>query len=300
MNLPRPLENVKEPKREDFATEEAFQLVYDEYKIAKDEYDFWSQFEIRELIISQNEDEIILASDECALEKRITANRSHDENLVRMIKENIDPHGMTATFIFGDNELKGIEPNKVKKVRPDLRNIGKTMGFAMDYGGTEYTVSKKLGIDKETARKYIDKYWEGFKGQAENNMRELKLARKNGYVLTMFGHKRHLPDINSDKGFIRSQQERFCANSPVQGTGADVISIAQNKISNDPVLKALGYRMIIQIYDEVVSIGPKKYYRIAAERIVYHMSHVLDTLGDQIVVPLNADWDIGMDYAAAK
>lgn len=80
LNLPRPLENVKEPKREDFATEEAFQLVYDEYKIDKDEYDFWSQFEIRELIISQNEDEVILASDECALEKRITANRSHHVN----------------------------------------------------------------------------------------------------------------------------------------------------------------------------------------------------------------------------
>lgn len=118
-----------------------------------------------------------------------------------------------------------------------------------DYGGTEYTISKNLGISKEEARILIDNYWKGFQVQAEHNQKTVKEARRTGFIKSICGHKRHLSGINSENWGVRGYYERLCANFPSQGSGADVISSAQIAVDKDSVLRALGYTMRIQCYD---------------------------------------------------
>ena len=181
------------------------------------------------------------------LEKRLSAHMTKDENLIRMFNEKLDGHGLIATIIFP--ELKDVHPNAVKKQFPHLRQIAKGVGFAMDYGGTQFAVSRNLGIDKETAQQYIDKYFEGFAGIAKWGAGQKKLGARQGYVTTLFGHRRHLSGIHSEDNKVRSYYERLCLNSPVQGSAADVAIRAQLLADSDPICSALGITMRIQVHD---------------------------------------------------
>lgn len=295
--MPKPLEKPHEPKREKYENEEDYLQDVEEYKKDKANYDFWIQFEIRSLLIVDDEKSVILTEDFKALEKRLSGIITKDPALIRMITEHIDPHGMTASFCFPE-ELKGVHPNDVKKVAPHLRNKGKTVGFAADYGGTEFTISRNLGIPKEEARKMLDNYWAGFAVQAEYNQQALKEARRSGYVQTLFGHKRHLEGLNSENWGIRGYNERLCANAPVQGSAADVITLSQIAVDKDAVLRAIGYTLRLQVYDELMGSVPEKYVRIAAERVKQHMEATLD--GKDAIIPLEADLDWGKTYADSK
>lgn len=178
----------------------------------------------------------------------MSAHFTQDENLIRLFNDKLDGHGLIATIIF--DHLKDVHPNDVKKKYPHERQISKGVGFAMDYGGTSFAVSRNLGISKEEAQVYIDKYFEGFGGLAEWATKQKQFGRKFGYVLTILGHKRHLSGIRSEDMKIRSYYERLCLNSPIQGSAADVAIRAQLAIDNDPVLRALGCTMRIQVHDK--------------------------------------------------
>lgn len=119
----------------------------------------------------------------------------------------------------------------------------------MDYGGTEFTVSRNLEISKEEARKLIDKYYEGFSGLADYNANQKRSGYKNGFVTTFTGHKRHVDGIRSENMKIRSYYSRICLNAPIQGGAADIVSSAQLLIEKDPVLRALDFKMLKQIHD---------------------------------------------------
>lgn len=298
LNLPAPLENPHTPNREKFETEEEYEAEMKSYRKEKENYDFWIQFEIRSLLVADDDNKTCLTGDFKALEKRLSANLTKDPALIKMITEHIDPHGLVATFCFPD-ELDGVHPNEVKKIAKHLRQKGKVIGFACDYGGTEYTISKNLGISKEEARILIDNYWKGFQVQAAHNQHTVKEARRSGFVKTICGHKRHLSGINSENWGVRGYYERLCANSPIQGSGADVITASQLAVDNDAVLRALGYTMRLQCYDELMGIVNKKFARIASERVAYCMEHSLDKHAE-LIVPLEADFDWGDTYADSK
>jgi DNA polymerase-1 len=299
--LPRPLEKPKKPTQDYYIDEQgrpdevAFLKAMQKYEREKEEYDFWIQFEIRSLMIPDDDDSVILSSDFSNLEKRVSAHMSEDVNLIKLITEGYDGHGFIATLIF--DECKDMNPNDVKKKKPALRQIAKTVGFAIDYGGSEYTVAKNLDIPKEVARKYIDKYFEGFYGLAEWGINQKRFARRYGYTLTILGHKRHLSGINSENMKIRGYNERVSLNAPIQGSAADICSRAQIIIENDPILSALGCRAIIQVHDEIVFTCPKKFKYVAMERIKYFMEH---SLPKPMIIPLIAEIDFGSTYAEAK
>ena len=166
----------------------------------------------------------------------------------------------------------------------------------MDYGGTEYTVSKNLGISKEKAREYIDKYFEGFSGLAEWDVNQKRFGRKYEFVYTLFGHKRHLSGIRDENMKIRSYCERLCLNSPIQGTASDIACYAQLLIDSDPILKHLGCTMRMQIHDEICVVVPKKYVLICRDRMLYHMSHCTPK---PLIVPIIAEAEFGSTYADA-
>jgi DNA polymerase-1 len=293
-NKPRPVENPKKPKREDFADEKGFQFEMNRYKEELKEYEYWIRFEIRSLIIP-SEGNIIIASDFNNMEKRLTACFSGDEALLKMFREGLDGHGLIATMIF--EELAGVHPNDVKKKRPDLRQKGKQFGFLMDYGGTEYGLSEGLGITKEEALTYIDKYYEGFKGLSDYYQKNIRFCKDNGYILSILGRKRHLPRINSDDKWIRGYCERLTKNFPAQGGNADITIQAQVAMDSDCVLNAIGVFMILQVYDEVVFEVPIRYKNIAMERIKDKMEHTLQV---PLELPIPVGIDCGMTYSAAK
>ena len=298
--LPRPLELPKEPKEENFTYTEDYKTELRKYIKDKAEYDYWIRFEIRDLFIPDvPEDQVVIAGDWSNLEKRISAHFTKDPNLIRLFLEKLDGHGLIATIIFP--ELADVHPNDVKEKYKSHRQIAKGVGFAMDYGGTAFAVSRNLKIDKETAQSYIDRYFEGFHGIADWAVNQKMFGRKFGYVLTLLGHKRHLTGsdggIRSDNIKIRSYYERLCLNSPVQGSAADIAMLAQISAENDPILRALGATMRIQIHDELVFVAPKKYKYIIMKRLKYLMENCLP---HELVVPLISEVDYGSSYAEAK
>lgn len=247
------------------------------------------------MFIANTEDECIIASDFGALEKCITAEFTRDEALIELITNKYDAHGFTARMIF--DECRELHPNQVKKLFPHLRSIAKVIGFAIDYGGTEFTVSRNLGIDKELARKYIDNYFEGFKGIAEWGVRQINFGRKYGYVPTFLGQRRHLSGIQSSNRAISSYYERVCKNFPIQGSASEVATLAQIKLNLNPVLKWIGVKTIMQVHDELVFTCPKKYKYLAMSKIAEIMCHPLPR---EIIVPFSVGIDFGNTYAEAK
>lgn len=260
-------------------------------------FDFWDRFEIRKLFIA-DEGYSVVAADYHALEKFLTAHLSQDKMLIRMMVENLDPHGTVATLVFP--ELKDVNPNDVKKIAPEKRQIAKKIGFAVDYGGTSIAVSKNLEISKEEAQGYIDKYFEGFSGLHAYDKAAVKFARENGYVKTLGGHKRHLWDINSEGMRVRSYLERVAVNVLSQGSAADAVAFAQIDLDNDTVLNSIGAYQVSSVHDEVVMMCPTEFAHLCQDRMKYIMSHCMPRRGIHLTIPLEAETDYGHSYYEAK
>lgn len=260
-------------------------------------FDFWDRFEIRKLFIA-DEGYSVVAADYHALEKFLTAHLSQDKMLIKMMVENLDPHGTVATLVFP--ELKDVNPNDVKKIAPEKRQIAKKIGFAVDYGGTSIAVSKNLEISKEEAQGYIDKYFEGFSGLHVYDKAAVKFAKENGYVKTLGGHKRHLWDINSEDMRVRSYLERVAVNVLSQGSAADAVAFAQIDLDNDAVLNSIGAYQVSSVHDEVVMMCPTEFVHLCMERMQYIMSHCMPRRGIYLTIPLEAETGYGRDYYTAK
>ena len=260
-------------------------------------FDFWDRFEIRKLFIA-DEGYSVVAADYHALEKFLTAHLSQDKMLIKMMVENLDPHGTVATLVFP--ELKDVNPNDVKKIAPEKRQIAKKIGFAVDYGGTSIAVSKNLEISKEEAQGYIDKYFEGFSGLHAYDKAAVKFARENGYVKTLGGHKRHLWDINSEDMRVRSYLERVAVNVLSQGSAADAVAFAQIDLDNDTILNSIGAYQVSSVHDEVVMMCPTEFVHLCMERMQYIMSHCMPRRGIHLTIPLEAETGYGRDYYTAK
>ena len=260
-------------------------------------FDFWERFEIRKLFIA-DEGYSVIACDYHALEKYLTAHLSQDKMLLKMLRENLDPHGTVATIVFP--ELANMNPNDVKKREPAKRQIAKKIGFAVDYGGTSVAVSKNLDVDQKTAQKYIDRYFEGFYGLHTYDKAVIRFAQSNGFVKTLGGHKRHLWDINSSDKKVSSYLERVAVNVCSQGSGGDVAMFATLDVDSDPVLKAIGACLFLSVHDELGLMCPTKYVELGMERLQYHMEHCLQKRGINLTIPLEAVPDYGHSYYDAK
>lgn len=260
-------------------------------------YDFWERFEIRKLFIADDGYKVV-ASDYHALEKFLTAHLSQDKVLLRMLRENLDPHGTVATIVFP--ELANENPNNIKKIAPNKRQLAKKIGFAVDYGGTSMAVSRNLECSVEEAQKYIDKYFEGFYGLHTYDKAVIKFAKTHGYVKTLGGHKRHLWDINSSDKKVSSYLERVAINVMSQGSAGDVTMFAQLDVDSDPILKSIGAYMVINVHDEIVMMCPEEYVDLCKERLVYHMENCLPKRGIHLTIPLEAVADTGKSYYEAK
>lgn len=230
------------------------------------------------------------------LEVRIMAHFSKDPSLLSAFAEGKDLHGNTAKMMFNLD----CDANEVKKKYPDLRQVGKVIAFLLQYGGSAMTLYETLtaqGEDldskakdykckngKEVAQKYFDMYFTGFKGIADFMKSQKKFAHRHGYINTLVGRKRRLPNIHSSNFGEVAYCERLSINACIQGSGADIMINAQNRIEGtNPCnvtkhfleeqydktgkvikpfvaserLKELGCEMLVQIHDELLFSCPK-------------------------------------------
>ncbi len=241
--------------------------------------------EIRKAFVPSSRDGLILSADYSQIELRIMAHLSCDQHLVNAFKQGIDVHAATAAKIFG-------VPHD--QVTPDQRRVAKTANFGIMYGISSFGLAQRLRIGRKEAQKIIDDYFAGFPSILSFIEDTKAAARETGYVETLFGRRRYLPDINAKNGTMRALAERNAVNAPIQGTSADIIKMAM--ISVDEAMQAAGMksRMILQIHDELVFDTVTEEVEALKALIVDKMENVV-----KLSVPLTVECNYGKNWLEA-
>jgi DNA polymerase-1 len=231
--------------------------------------------EIRMAVKPQKENWWILGADYSQIELRVLAHMSEDEELIRAFSENRDIHLETAKRIFGVSD---------EFVNESMRRVGKMVNFAIVYGVSPYGLSRRIGLDIKETRRIIDAYFNTYKGVQSYITTIKEFAKKNGYVKTMFGRRREVPQINAKDPNIRAEGERIAINTPIQGTAADIMKIAMIKIHERMKKENLKSMMILQVHDELVFEVPDDELELMKEIVKSEMENAV-----KLRVPLLVD-----------
>ena len=199
--------------------------------------------EIRKAFIPSRPDGVIVSADYSQIELRIMAHLSCDSHLIQAFRSGQDVHATTAAKIFGVD---------LSEVTPDQRRIAKTANFGIMYGISSFGLAQRLKIGRAEAKKIIEDYFANFPAISSYIEDTLTAARETGYVETIFGRRRYLPDINSKNGTVRALAERNAINAPIQGTSADIIKLAMISVAKRIKEEGLQSKMVLQIHDELV------------------------------------------------
>jgi DNA polymerase-1 len=227
----------------------------------------------------------IVSADYSQIELRIMAHLSGDESLLKAFAEGADIHRATAAEIFGV---------PLADVSGDQRRYIKAVNFGLIYGMSAFGLAAQLAIERSAAQMFIDKYFTRYPGVAEYMRRTRELARKQGYVETVFGRRLWLPDINAGGGPRRQGAERAAINAPMQGTAADLIKLAMIVLQQWLDREQLGTRLILQVHDELVLEAPDAELDRVKRELPVLMSGVA-----QLRVPLVVDVGSGPNWEQA-
>lgn len=241
--------------------------------------------EIRKAFVPSRPDGVIVSADYSQIELRIMAHLSCDSHLINAFREGQDVHAMTAAKIFGI---------PLEEVTADQRRIAKTANFGIMYGISSFGLAQRLHISRAEAKKIIDDYFANFPAISSFIEDTLTSARETGYVETIFGRRRYLPDINSKNGTVRSLAERTAVNAPIQGTSADIIKMAMINVDRRLEKEGFKSRMVLQIHDELVFDAVAEEVE-ALERIVREEMENVTVLS----VPLTVECNHGSNWLEA-
>ena len=241
--------------------------------------------EIRKAFVPSNPGGLIVSADYSQIELRIMAHLSCDAHLINAFRNGQDVHATTAAKIFGID---------VSEVTADQRRIAKTANFGIMYGISAFGLSQRLGIPRGEAKKIIEDYFEKFPAISSFIEDTLAAARENGYVETLFGRRRYLPDINSRNATARSLAERTAINAPIQGTSADIIKIAMINVDNRLRKEGLKSRMVLQIHDELLFDAIPEELETLEKIVVEEMENVT-----RLSIPLTVECNHGNNWLEA-
>jgi DNA polymerase-1 len=199
--------------------------------------------EIRKAFIPRDSKHILLSADYSQIELRIVASISGDKNMCQAFKDGTDIHTATASRVYNVNE---------KEVTKEMRYKAKSVNFGIIYGQGAFGLADNLGISRTEAKEIIENYKKEFPGIQKYMDDTINFARENGYVETLMGRKRWLRDINSANFTVRGFAERNAINSPIQGTAADMIKLAMQKVQAAMQKEKMQSKMILQVHDELV------------------------------------------------
>jgi len=229
---------------------------------------------------------MLLAADYSQIELRLLAHLSHDEAFVQAFTAGGDIHRQTASIIF-DVPLDD--------VTPVMRARAKTINFATIYGQGAHALSRQLKIEHAEAREFIARYFERFQGVRRYLDATIESARELGYVQTIFGRRRYIPELRDRNYNMRAFGERTAQNSPIQGSAADLIKIAMIRIHHQFRTNGLETKMLLQVHDELVFDSPMDELDAVRALVIHEMEHAAE-----LSVPLVVDVGVGRDWLETK
>ena len=241
--------------------------------------------EIRKAFIPSRPDGVIVSADYSQIELRIMAHLSCDTHLITAFRNGQDVHAMTAAKIFGVD---------LSEVTSDQRRIAKTANFGIMYGISAFGLSQRLHISRAEAKKIIDDYFANFPAISSYINDTIASAREMGYVETLFGRRRFLPDINSRNATVRSLAERNAVNAPIQGTSADIIKLAMINVAKRLEQEKMTSRMILQIHDELMFDAVRDEVDKLKAIVTEEMENVI-----RLSVPLTVECNYGNNWLEA-
>jgi DNA polymerase I len=228
----------------------------------------------------------LLSADYNQIELRILAHIAGEDALKEIFARGEDIHAATAA------EILGSDPGKVS---PGERSKAKMVNYGIAYGLSAYGLADRLNIDQDEAASYIERYFDRFPAVKRYIDDTIKFAREKGYVQTLLGRRRPIPELRSGRPQVRSQGERLAVNMPIQGTSADIIKIAMVQAHEALAASDLETRLVLQIHDELLFEGPADEMDAAAKLVEREMCRAFE-----LDTPLAVDVGVGKDWLAAK
>ena len=224
----------------------------------------------------------LLATDYSQIDLRALAHLSQDKSLLDAFRGDEDIHTATAAQVFG------VEPSAVT---PDMRRVAKTVNFGVIYGMSDYGLEQATGLSREEAAQFIAAYFEKYPGVKKYLESTKEQARKLGYVQTILGRRRSIPEINSSNRQVREAAERMAINMPVQGTSADIIKVAMINLDREIDKRQLESKMLLQVHDELIFEVPETELEEMRQLVPEIMSTAL-----KLSVPLKVDIKVGKNW----
>ena len=237
---------------------------------------------IRQAIIASSKDNYLLSCDYSQIELRLLAHLSKDENLISSFKMDKDIHRSSAALIYCLEE---------KDISGPMREMAKRVNFGIIYGLSSFGLSKDLSISLDEAASFIDAYFLRYPKVKLYIQEQIERAKEDGFVTTLLGRRRYLPEINHKNQAIRQLAQRQAVNTPIQGSASDLIKLAMIQIHSLIKSKGLKSKMILQIHDELVFDSPGQELGALAELVKDRMENVLE-----LVVPIRVQMKKGRNW----
>ena len=240
--------------------------------------------EIRKAFIPSGPDYQILSADYSQIELRLLAHYAEDEAMIEAFHRDEDIHARTATEVFG------VSPGKIS---PEQRRVAKIANFSIVYGGSAYGLAQQTEMDPKDAKIFMETYFARYPGVREFQQKAIAQARQEGFVTTLMGRRRFIPEINSENFQLRSFAERTAINTPLQGSAADVIKAAMIAVNAEITGKKT--KMILQVHDELVFDAHRAELEWLKAMVKEKMEGVI-----KLKVPLKVDIGTGPNWLEAK
>lgn len=224
----------------------------------------------------------LVAADYSQIELRVVAHLSEDQNMLKTFQKNQDIHTTTAAFIF-DLPLKDIDS--------DMRRKAKEVNFGVMYGMGAWGLAERTGISRPEAKEFIDRYFAKYSAMKKFTEMIVEYAKKNGYVETILGRRRYLPEINSGVAMVRNAAQRAAINHPIQGTSADIMKLAMIAVHNNLQKNHPDVKPLMQVHDELVLEVPEKKVPAIAKLLKTEMENVV-----KLKVPLIVNVKVGDNW----
>lgn len=229
---------------------------------------------------------VLVDADYSQIELRVLAHVANDQNMIDAFLHDDDIHRITAAQVFHMPE---------QMVTPMMRSRAKAVNFGIVYGIGAFSLAKNIGVTRKEAEQYIHDYLAHYSGVDDYMKRVVEQAKEQGYVETMFGRRRYLPELASSNFNMRAFGERVARNMPIQGTAADIIKIAMIRVEDRLRKEGMKSRLILQVHDELIVEAPEDEAEKAAAVLTEEMRSAA-----QLSVPLIADAGIGKSWFDAK
>lgn len=241
---------------------------------------------LRKVFKAEDKDSIFLDADYSQIELRVLAHMSNDEIMVKAFNEDADIHTICASQIFGV---------PVEEVSKQLRSRAKAVNFGIVYGISDFGLSEQVGIKRKEAKQYIEQYLEKYHGIREFMDNVVEDAKEKGYVETLCGRRRYIPELKSNNYMVRKFGDRAAMNTPIQGTAADIMKIAMIKVYQELKERNLKSKLVLQIHDELLIETYEDEKEEVKEILKVSMENAM-----KLNVPLKVETEEGKNWYQAK